>query len=92
MALVKCSECGREVSTASVTCPNCGYPIRSSSSINPSSPIKPSSPLTPSSSRRSFFFWQGMEEHEKEGAIYILGTIGLVVLILILASLTHVIL
>jgi hypothetical protein len=30
------------------------------------------------------------EDHEKEGAIYILGTIGLVALILILVSLTHV--
>lgn len=31
-----------------------------------------------------------MEEHEKEGAIYILGIVGLVALILILVSLTHV--
>ena len=32
-----------------------------------------------------------MEEHEKEGTIYILGVIGLVALILILVSLTHVV-
>jgi len=31
-----------------------------------------------------------MEEHDKEGAIYILAIIGLVASILILVSLTHV--
>jgi uncharacterized membrane protein YvbJ len=28
MALVKCTECGKEVSTDAVTCPHCGYPMR----------------------------------------------------------------
>lgn len=28
MALVKCPECGREVSDAAVKCPNCGYPLK----------------------------------------------------------------
>lgn len=27
MALIKCPECGKEVSDQAVTCPNCGYPI-----------------------------------------------------------------
>lgn len=27
MALIKCPECGKEVSTAAETCPHCGYPI-----------------------------------------------------------------
>lgn len=27
MALMKCPECGREVSTAAPACPHCGYPI-----------------------------------------------------------------
>lgn len=29
MALVKCAECGEEISKDSVTCPNCGHPIES---------------------------------------------------------------
>lgn len=88
MALVQCNECGNEVSTDSVTCPNCGYPI------------KPPSPQQPTPVRKgikehkkeSIIYFLDMEKHEKEGAIYILGAIGLVVLILILVSLTHVIL
>ena len=27
MALIKCSECGKEVSSKAKSCPNCGYPI-----------------------------------------------------------------
>ncbi len=27
MALIKCSECGKEVSDKASACPNCGYPI-----------------------------------------------------------------
>lgn len=29
MALIKCPECGREVSDKAVSCPQCGYPIAS---------------------------------------------------------------
>lgn len=28
MDLVKCSECGKQVSDRTVTCPNCGAPIK----------------------------------------------------------------
>ncbi len=28
MALIKCPECGKEVSDAASNCPNCGYPLR----------------------------------------------------------------
>lgn len=28
MALIKCPECGREISTLAETCPHCGYPIK----------------------------------------------------------------
>lgn len=31
MALIKCSECGKEVSDKAISCPNCGYPIQSPS-------------------------------------------------------------
>ena len=27
MALIKCPDCGREVSTAAKSCPNCGFPV-----------------------------------------------------------------
>lgn len=27
MALIKCPECGKEISDKAPTCPNCGYPI-----------------------------------------------------------------
>lgn len=32
MALIKCPECGREISNKANSCPNCGYPIESLSS------------------------------------------------------------
>ena len=28
MALIKCPECGKEISDAAESCPNCGYPIK----------------------------------------------------------------
>ena len=28
MALIRCPECNNEISEMSVTCPNCGYPLR----------------------------------------------------------------
>ena len=28
MALIKCPECGKEVSTAATSCPHCGYPLK----------------------------------------------------------------
>lgn len=32
MALVKCSECGKEISSNAESCPNCGNPMRGQSS------------------------------------------------------------
>lgn len=29
MALIKCSECGKEISDKAKTCPNCGAPVQS---------------------------------------------------------------
>ena len=37
MALIKCPECGREVSDMANNCPNCGYPIKS---FNPKGIVK----------------------------------------------------
>lgn len=28
MALIKCPECGKEISDRAVSCPHCGYPIK----------------------------------------------------------------
>ena len=33
MALIKCPECGRQVSDRAATCPECGYPISSSKEL-----------------------------------------------------------
>lgn len=34
MALIKCPECDKEVSDKASSCPNCGYPINNTISIN----------------------------------------------------------
>lgn len=34
MALISCSECGKEVSEKAASCPNCGAPISSNSSVS----------------------------------------------------------
>ena len=33
MALIKCPECGRQVSNRAISCPNCGYPISNEDNI-----------------------------------------------------------
>ena len=35
MALISCSECGKEVSEKAYSCPNCGAPISSNPSVSP---------------------------------------------------------
>lgn len=30
MALIKCPECGKEISSKARACPNCGYPLKKS--------------------------------------------------------------
>lgn len=37
MALMKCPECGREVSTSALSCPGCGYPLQS---MHPRKPVR----------------------------------------------------
>ena len=34
MALIKCPECGREISDKALTCPNCGFPINTGNNYN----------------------------------------------------------
>lgn len=33
MALIKCPECGKEVSTAAEVCPHCGYPLKKQKTV-----------------------------------------------------------
>ena len=40
MALIKCPECGNEVSDRAASCPRCGCPISSTSSSSPQSNVK----------------------------------------------------
>lgn len=35
MALIKCSECGKEISSKALACPNCGVPLGSESIVDP---------------------------------------------------------
>ena len=35
MALIKCPECQKDVSTAAETCPHCGYPLKNAQSSQP---------------------------------------------------------
>lgn len=35
MSLIKCPECGREISDKAINCPQCGYPVNTSSSTKP---------------------------------------------------------
>ena len=30
MALIKCPECGKQISNAAISCPGCGFPIKKS--------------------------------------------------------------
>jgi hypothetical protein len=41
MALIKCPECGAEVSSAAAACPKCGHPLRASPTggINTKDPV-----------------------------------------------------
>jgi hypothetical protein len=47
MALIKCPECGREVSEAAVACPGCGYPIAAGAVGSGEKTPEPSRPTKP---------------------------------------------
>ncbi len=54
MALIKCSECGKEISSLAVTCPNCGAPNQSAAAPQAVSSTAPS-PVTASPSGSQSF-------------------------------------
>ena len=35
MSVIKCPECGNNISDQAASCPRCGYPIRGDSGVNP---------------------------------------------------------
>ena len=41
MSLIKCSECGKEVSDHAVSCPSCGNPISTHNVAEASRPVAP---------------------------------------------------
>ncbi|MCI7044390.1 MAG: TM2 domain-containing protein, partial [Spirochaetes bacterium] len=85
MALIKCKECGKEVSDMADFCPNCGY--------NPTRAMERGQGLKPKTERKSkaialllvfFLWWMG-------GDRFYLGKIGAGVTILIVGSISLVI-
>lgn len=48
MALIKCPECGKEVSTEAEACPNCGYPIKNNPAIKQEAKEKCPDPINSS--------------------------------------------
>jgi len=60
MALVKCSECGTQVSTSAAACPKCGAPVGSTGIGTPLSTIQQTSKrLKVHIIFSSLFFWIG---------------------------------
>ena len=49
MALIRCPECGREISSQAPACPSCGYPLQADG--------KPASPGTPPTALQSPHLW-----------------------------------
>jgi predicted amidophosphoribosyltransferase len=56
MALIKCGECGREVSTTAKVCPQCGAKVKKSQSIAHSGGADPVGIQSRSDPRRSTIF------------------------------------
>ena len=54
MALIKCPECGKEISSLAVACPNCGAPIQSASASPPASSSAPIPTPVSASGSQSF--------------------------------------
>ena len=58
MALAKCEDCGREVSTEAAACPNCGRPMSAAATTPTSTAAQPSQPDTgapPPKTKKNWF-------------------------------------
>lgn len=96
MAIIKCPECGREVSTLAVSCPHCGAPIRErfsnqNNQTNQPNPTNPTNQPNPNNrSNQSILnspknagagFNAGANSSNKRNRIIIACLIGLIVII-----------
>ena len=58
MALIKCPECGREVSREAAACPQCGYPVAERlAAAGPAQPASAAKPLLEARPSWWHFFW-----------------------------------
>ena len=55
MALVKCDDCGHQVSTDAAACPNCGRPMKAAPEPTPAPPPTVVSASPPAAPKRSWF-------------------------------------
>lgn len=63
MPLIKCPDCGREVSDTKLTCPQCGQPILAPSSplaLAPQAPLPPRIPVAPGRSNTTLLAIGGL--------------------------------
>lgn len=73
MALTKCPECNKEVSSQATTCPHCGYPLTAAQ--GKTAPASPATPPPNSKPKMSKF---------KLGCLGLLAVFGIFILILII--------
>lgn len=78
MALINCPECKKEVSDQSISCPNCGYPIRQNS-------IFSSPPPLPSNNLENL---NRKKQEEKTSPIVIIASILALIFIVVQCSST----
>src|ERR1051326_79880 len=77
MALIKCYECGREISSEAVVCPQCGAPQKqAAAAIAPSSASDPGLTAAPET-----IVWEGSKSHLLYGWDWFFGILLFVVLI-----------
>jgi uncharacterized membrane protein YvbJ len=54
MALIKCKECGREISDAADSCPHCGFPLKQESNNNENITKKQMEEIVKDSEKRAY--------------------------------------
>lgn len=80
MALIKCPECGREISDQAAACPQCGFPISAARS-EPAEESAPPAPVTTATAGKSSAKGCGTAL-----LIVFLGFIALVVMVFVLGT------